>query len=113
MDDRRSATTERMEQAVEALEKLCPALEAMWEAILKMIRAVIESIKIIYDAWRQAVQASKQFNEGMEAFISMILMMCESRRRWGFYVKLTRWHLPHRVAEFIARRSGPVVGCQQ
>jgi phage-related minor tail protein len=98
----------QMEQALERfnemMEELRPALEAMWEAILKWVRIIIETIKRICEAWWQTMQASKQFNEGVEALCSAILAMCESWRRWRLYVKLIHWHIPHRVAKFIANR---------
>ena len=65
----------QMEQFNEALEELRPALEAVMEAISEWMRIIIEHIKRILEAFR----------------------------RWWFYVKLIRWHVPHRVAKFIAK----------
>lgn len=68
----------QMEQAVqqfnEMMEKLRLELEPIWEAILEIMRIIVETIKRI----------------------------CESWRRWGLYAKLVHWHIPHRVAKFIA-----------
>jgi len=70
----------QMEQAVkqfnEMLETLRPAFEALRESILKIARINIEAIKRIIEDWR----------------------------RHCLYVKLIRWHFPHRVAKFITNR---------
>ena len=62
------------QQYDEAMEKLLLVFEAIREIILEMARVIIEAIKRVLDAcWR----------------------CC-------FYIKLVRWHLPHRIAKFIA-----------
>ena len=58
----------------EAMGELRPALEALMEALREWARIFVEHIERI----------------------------CELVRRWLLYVKLIRWHVPHRVAKFMA-----------
>ena len=78
-------------------EQILEFLPAMEQAIEQFNQVLIE-LRPIWEAIREAIL------ELANAFLEYIVRLHERLRRWWFYVKLLRWHCPHRVAKFIAGR---------
>lgn len=75
--------TEALERYQQTLEALRPALEALREAIRQLWKTVAETLLPVLEAF-------------VEWWVSV--------KREALYRRLRRWHVPHRLARFLAMR---------
>lgn len=60
----------------------------------------MEALRPALEAWREALEISEQ----LRSFVAALFERCTEIRREALSRRLRRWHIPHWLARFLARR---------